>query len=285
MTFYQMLWTFYFYSFIGWCCEVVFAAFKAGKFVNRGFLFGPVCPIYGVGVWAVVLLLTPIRGHWIQAYLVAVLVPTAIEYFAGWLFDRILHTRLWDYSRMPLNLNGYVCLLFSLVWGLACMCIGYFLHPLVMRLFQWIPQPLGWILLSVFSVAILTDLILTGVEALKIPKRLHALEELERGLQKVSDGIGGSLSGYALELRERGAAMQPAERLDDIRIAWYMKKQALLTQRDELLEKYRVLLEKPGKAYARLSEAFPHMRETEAYKRYERIRELYRQWREKRGEG
>lgn len=284
MTFYQILWTFFFYSFIGWCCEVVFAAFKTGRFINRGFLFGPVCPIYGVGVCAVVLLLDPIQGHWIQAFLVAALVPTAIEYFVGWLSFRILHTRLWDYSRMPLNLNGYVCLPFSLIWGLACMGVAYFLHPRVLLLFQWIPQQLGWILLCLFSAAILTDLVLTGIEALKIPKRLRALEELERGLQRVSDSIGGSLSGYALELREKGAAMQSAERLDDFRIAWNIKKQAFLTQRDELMERYRSLLEKPGKAYARLSEAFPHMRETEAYRRYERIRELYRQWREKKGE-
>ncbi len=62
MTFYQILWTFFIYSFVGWCCEVAFAACKTGQFVNRGFLFGPLCPIYGFGVVAALLLIEPIRG-------------------------------------------------------------------------------------------------------------------------------------------------------------------------------------------------------------------------------
>lgn len=59
MTFYQILWTFFIYSFVGWCCEVAFAACKTGQFVNRGFLFGPLCPIYGFGVVAALLLMSP----------------------------------------------------------------------------------------------------------------------------------------------------------------------------------------------------------------------------------
>lgn len=123
MTFYQILWSFFLYSFAGWCCEVVFAACKTGRFVNRGFLFGPMCPIYGFGVVAAVLLIEPIRAHWLQAYLVAVFVPTVLEYIVGWGAVKLLHTRLWDYSRMPLNIGGHVCLLFSLVWGLGCLII------------------------------------------------------------------------------------------------------------------------------------------------------------------
>lgn len=151
MTFYQILWTFFFYSFAGWCCEVVFAACKTGKFVNRGFLLGPVCPIYGFGVTAAVLLIAPIQAHWLQAYLVATLVPTIIEYFVGWLADKLLHVRLWDYSGMPLNLNGYVCLLFSLVWGLACLFIVAVFHPMVLHLLAWVPTIPGWILLALFT--------------------------------------------------------------------------------------------------------------------------------------
>lgn len=183
MTFYQILWTFFFYSFAGWCCEVVFAACKTGKFVNRGFLLGPVCPIYGFGVTAAVLLIAPIQAHWLQAYLVATLVPTIIEYFVGWLADKLLHVRLWDYSGMPLNLNGYVCLLFSLVWGLACLFIVAVFHPMVLRLLAWVPTIPGWILLALFTATILTDFILTALEAAKIPKRLQAIDELERGLK------------------------------------------------------------------------------------------------------
>lgn len=189
MTFYQILWSFFLYSFAGWCCEVVFAACKTGRFVNRGFLFGPMCPIYGFGVVAAVLLIEPIRAHWLQAYLVAVFVPTVLEYIVGWGAVKLLHTRLWDYSRMPLNIGGHVCLLFSLVWGLGCLIIVYLLQPLVLELIKLLPVPLSWVLLALFTATALTDLILTAIEAAKIPKRLRALEEGWSGV------CGGSPTG------------------------------------------------------------------------------------------
>lgn len=112
----------------------------------------------------------------------AVLVPTVIEYFVGWAAMKLLHTRLWDYSRMPLNVGGHVCLLFSLVWGVGCLAVVYLVQPLVLKLLAPLPVPVGWVLLALFGATALADLILTAIEAAKIPKRLQALEEMERGL-------------------------------------------------------------------------------------------------------
>ena len=281
MTFYQILWTFFFYSFAGWCCEVVFAACKTGKFVNRGFLLGPVCPIYGFGVTAAVLLIAPIQAHWLQAYLVATLVPTIIEYFVGWLADKLLHVRLWDYSGMPLNLNGYVCLLFSLVWGLACLFIVAVFHPMVLRLLAWVPTIPGWILLALFTATILTDFILTALEAAKIPKRLQAIDELERGLRRLSDSIGSNLSEHTLELWDKGQEKLRPEKREEFWNSLGSRKREFMAQRDEILEKYHALLERPGRVYTHLLKAFPHLRQTEMHLRLERICELYRQRRNK----
>ena len=281
MTFYQILWSFFLYSFAGWCCEVVFAACKTGRFVNRGFLFGPMCPIYGFGVVAAVLLIEPIRAHWLQAYLVAVFVPTFLEYIVGWGAVKLLHTRLWDYSRMPLNIGGHVCLLFSLVWGLGCLIIVYLLQPLVLELIKLLPVPLGWVLLALFTATALTDLILTAIEAAKIPKRLRALEELERGLRRISDGIGAGLSGRTLELWEKGQEKFPSQKWEEFLGTLGNRKQEFLVQRDEILEKYQGLWEKPSRGYARLLKAFPHLQQTEAHRRLERLRTLYRQRRDK----
>lgn len=250
MTFYQILWSFFLYSFAGWCCEVVFAACKTGRFVNRGFLFGPMCPIYGFGVVAAVLLIEPIRAHWLQAYLVAVFVPTVLEYIVGWGAVKLLHTRLWDYSRMPLNIGGHVCLLFSLVWGLGCLIIVYLLQPLVLELIKLLPVPLSWVLLALFTATALTDLILTAIEAAKIPKRLRALEELERGLRRISDGIGAGLSGRTLELWEKGQEKFPSQKWEEFLGTLGNRKQEFLAQRDEILEKYQGLWEKPSRGYA-----------------------------------
>lgn len=137
---YQNGWYFFLYAFAGWAAEVLFAAFRHGRFVNRGFLCGPLCPIYGIGLVLVALLLEPLGNHWVQLFLVAAALTTGVELVAGYLMEKLFHHRWWDYSAMPLNIGGYVCLPFSLLWGAACVLIEKVVHPLVVRLVAWIPH-------------------------------------------------------------------------------------------------------------------------------------------------
>ena len=143
---YEYLWYFFLYAFFGWCCEVCFAAAKDGIFVNRGFLNGPVCPIYGVGVSVVVLCLTPVRENILFLFIGSVLLTSALEWATGFVLERVFHQKWWDYSDMPGNLNGYVCPLFSLLWGLACLLVMRVFHPMVAKLVGWIPHTLGVVL-------------------------------------------------------------------------------------------------------------------------------------------
>ncbi|HVI41432.1 MAG TPA: putative ABC transporter permease, partial [Anaerovoracaceae bacterium] len=109
------------YAFLGWCTEVVYAAAKTGQFVNRGFLNGPYCPIYGFGVLFVIYLLHPVIDNLLYIFLGSVLITSAIELAGGYILEEIFHQKWWDYSDMPLNIGGYICLFFSLMWGLACL--------------------------------------------------------------------------------------------------------------------------------------------------------------------
>ena len=122
---------FFTYGFLGWCTEVAYATTKQHKFVNRGFLNGPICPIYGIGVGVVVQFLTPVRENLILLYITSTILVTLIEWVTGFLMDKIFHHKWWDYSGQPLNIGGYVCLLFSLVWGAACVLIVKIIHPLM----------------------------------------------------------------------------------------------------------------------------------------------------------
>ena len=88
---YEALWYFFLYAFFGWCCEVCFAAAKDGVFVNRGFLNGPVCPIYGVGVTLVVLCLTPVRDNVLYLFIGSVLLTSALEWVTGFVLERVFH--------------------------------------------------------------------------------------------------------------------------------------------------------------------------------------------------
>ena len=123
MQVYYLLLYFFTYGFLGWCTEVAYATTKQGKFVNRGFLNGPICPIYGVGVSVVIYFLTPLSGNLIFLYVTSTILVTVLEGLTGYFMDKIFHHKWWDYSNQPLNIGGYVCLIFSLVWGVACVAI------------------------------------------------------------------------------------------------------------------------------------------------------------------
>ena len=117
-----------FYSFGGWVVEVIFHAVALGKVINRGFLNGPVCPVYGFGVLSVFALLNTIQsgGHVMSEGMIFVfgfVLATLVELIAGWLLDVCFHARWWDYSDKPLNFHGYICLEFSLIWGLAIVMV------------------------------------------------------------------------------------------------------------------------------------------------------------------
>lgn len=259
---YELLWIFILYAFLGWCSEVMFAAVKTGKFVNRGFLLGPVCPIYGLGVSFVLLCLKPLEGNLLILFVGSVVITSALEFLVGWLSEKLLKERLWDYSDMPFNIKGYICLAFSLMWGVACILVVRVIHPLILSLIRWIPHTLGLVLLSIFMVTFAVDLILTCVAAAKLPKQYKAAEELERMIRSVSDGIGEKLyQGVSkLDIEEKKQDFE-------------QKKQEMDKKKLELEEKiasYRALAGK-NRTYRRLVKAFPHLEQSSQHKRLESI--------------
>ena len=116
---YHVLAFFLIYSCTGWCLEVIFAAATTGQLVNRGFLNGPVCPIYGFGMVIVLFTLTPLQDSVLLLYIGGVILPSALELVGGWALYKLYHTRWWDYSDFPFNIGGYICLEFSLLWAWA----------------------------------------------------------------------------------------------------------------------------------------------------------------------
>ena len=101
---YPLLWLFFIYAFLGWCTEVSYAALKSGRFVNRGFLNGPVCPVYGFGMVIVLWVLEPLRGNLLLLFLGSVALTSLLEWLTGFALERLFHQRWWDYSQEPFNL-------------------------------------------------------------------------------------------------------------------------------------------------------------------------------------
>ena len=151
MQIYYLMLYFFVYGFLGWCTEVAYATTKQRKFVNRGFLNGPICPIYGVGVTVVVYFLTPYKDNLILLYVLSTVLVTVLEGLTGYLMDKIFHHKWWDYTNQPLNIGGYVCLIFSLVWGVACVLIVRVIHPVIHKILTFIPHTLGLVMLAASS--------------------------------------------------------------------------------------------------------------------------------------
>lgn len=130
-------WILYFfaYAFVGWLWESCYVSVKQKRWINSGFLIGPIIPVYGFSVTAVLVAIRPFEQHLWTLYLVGVILITIIEFITSWLMEKLFHARWWDYSNIPLNLNGRVALPISLFWGIGVVLIVKFLHPLVT---QWV---------------------------------------------------------------------------------------------------------------------------------------------------
>ena len=187
---------------MGWCTEVAYATVKQKKFVNRGFLNGPICPVYGVGIGMVVMLLEPMSGTIVSLYVVSTALVTTIEGVTGYLMDRLFHHKWWDYSNQPLNIGGYVCLLFSLAWGVACVLIVRVIHPFVCQMVDMIPVTVGIGLAAVLGIALLADLYVTTAEILKLNKKLDTMEKISAELRELSDMIGVNIHESVMETME-----------------------------------------------------------------------------------
>lgn len=202
---YQLLWIFFLYAFLGWCTEVSYAALRTGKFVNRGFLNGPVCPIYGCGVVVVLAGLEPLKGNFVLLFLGSVVLTSTLEWATGFVLEKLFRQRWWDYSDKPFNLGGYICLEFSIMWGFACLFVVDILHPSIEFFIRLIPHTLGWVLLGLFSAAMAVDLAATVRTIAKINRQLDQIDQLARRLKTASNEFGENLADRVLEAAEKSA--------------------------------------------------------------------------------
>ena len=147
------------FSFIGWISEVIYVGVtSAHKFVNRGFLHGPICPVYGFGGVVILMLPPSLYATWIPLFLASMILCTTVEYFVSWLMEKLFHTRWWDYSHYKIQLNGRICLLNSILFGFLGVVVIHFVYPLMTDLLNSLGQTWisisGMIILAVLSVDI-----------------------------------------------------------------------------------------------------------------------------------
>ncbi len=129
---------FFFYSLVGWISEVIYCYIKDKKFTNRGFLYGPLCPIYGTGALSMLICLTWCKDIRVGGILIGpllvliigVVVCDIVEYLTSYLMEKLFNARWWDYSKKKLNLHGRICFEHSCYWGVFSVLLIYLIHPL-----------------------------------------------------------------------------------------------------------------------------------------------------------
>ena len=240
---YELFWFFVIYSVLGWCTEVVFCTVNTGKWVNRGFLNGPVCPIYGFGMAIVLCVLTPLLHHPFVLFLGGALLTSLLELVTGWVLEKIFKTHWWDYSDAPFNLGGYICLKFSLAWGLGSVIVMRVVHPPVASLVGLLPRPVGELLAWPVIALFLTDFIVTTASLAKFSRDLGKLDEIACALRHQTDLISQNLGDTALDVSARleDAKEDFSDKLGDAKTDFSLAKADLAGKldaaRDELAEK------------------------------------------------
>ncbi len=268
MSIYYSILYFFVYGFLGWCTEVIFAAFKQHRFVNRGFLNGPICPIYGVGVTLVIACLEAFQSNLLLLYISSVILVTVLEGVTGWAMDKLFHNKWWDYSKLPFNIGGYVCLLFSLIWGVACIFIVYFVHPLIHQVLSLIPHTAGIALIAILGIALLSDMIVTTSAIVKFNQYLELLKHITDELHAISNQIGAELYQNVMHVLDMQESSR--QKLDDVKLE---VSEEIRMQIVELKTRAQNLGEKVPKPARRLLKAFPKLES----RNYKAQLELFRQ--------
>ena len=200
---YQILAFFLIYSCLGWCLEVIYAAVSTGQLVNRGFLNGPVCPIYGFGMIIVLFTLSPLADNLLLLYIGGVILPSVLELAGGWALYKLYHTRWWDYSDFPFNIGGYICLEFSLLWGVGTVVVMKAVHPVIAGLVEMVPQMVGFVLMCILYACYAADVVVTAFAASDLARELDALEKVADSMHAVSDAMTELLGTTAMDVDQK----------------------------------------------------------------------------------
>ena len=154
MTFYQVAFLFFTYSFLGWVGEVVFTAAVRRKYQDRGVLSGPLCILYGISALVITFALRDIRDGWFFLFVFSAVYATVIEWIGGHILEYTSHTRWWDYSTQPFNLDGYICLGASVTWGVLGVIMLKWGNPLLLALYSLVPRGI-WVVVLLAALVVI----------------------------------------------------------------------------------------------------------------------------------
>ncbi len=235
---------FFIYSFIGWVWESCYVSVRKRRWVNRGFMHGPMLPLYGSGAIVVLVSTIGVRENAALIFLLGMMAATVLEYFTGAAMERLFHVRYWDYSNQKLNLHGYICVTSSLCWGFFSVLLVRVVHVPVETAVLRIPLTVSEGAALVLSVAAAVDLTQSFNEAMDLKRILSQLEESREQIRKLQEKLKVAAEDakedylrYSEERSRKRLSRKAAylERID-------MKRQERRRQLEELSQRTEQLL-------------------------------------------
>ena len=192
---------FFFYCFCGWVWESCYVSAKQHHWVNRGFLHGPLLPIYGSGAIIILFVTLPVADNLWLVYILGLLAATALEYVVGAIMERLFKVRYWDYTKQPFNLHGYICLTSSIAWGFFSILLVRFVHPPIDRLLHKLPALLVNPLAGIITAAFLYDTVTSTRAAIDLREVLTKLTEENAELRRLAEKAEAAQARTAEELK------------------------------------------------------------------------------------
>lgn len=202
---------FFTYCFFGWCFESVYVSICEKKLINRGFLKGPMLPIYGFGALIMLYVTIPFREQYLKMYFAGAISATVLEYFTGAAMEKLFKVKYWDYSSKKMNIKGYICLSSTIAWGFFTIFLVKVIHNPIEKNILMIPHTILYIIICIVGGLMIWDFVISfrtafGMRSLIVKineykeKTGAELKEVVKNLDSIKPEISKLLHGGVQEV-------------------------------------------------------------------------------------
>lgn len=180
----NLLWYFVFFSFLGWCVDEIYYLITEKKFANRGFLSSPFAPMYGIGAVLIDLCFSELTEFPLLVLLGSILLLGTCKFLVGLFLDKVLHIRMWDYTDLPMDIKGYVCVPIVVLWGFIALALVNFVMPVLDIFIVLIPNWLSYVITLSIILIMFIDAILTFITIRKLQKHLKEMNDVSKLIEQ-----------------------------------------------------------------------------------------------------
>ncbi len=224
---------FFIYSILGWIMEVTAKLVRERKFINRGFLIGPYCPIYGYGVLLMTFFLRKYQDDIAATFIFSILICGTLEYFTSYFMEKFFHARWWDYSNKKFNINGRVCLETLIPFGTIGCLIIYITNPIILNILDKLPNLAVHIISALLFVGYISDNIISCKIILNLKEVSVAVKD---NTEEISQKVKNIISNKSLFHRRLVKAFPNIKTKVDLK-EWLTKREAKMDALKEKINK------------------------------------------------